>query len=48
MTRAVRAVGRSSERTSEVGMTIELDHAIVPSRDCKAAAEMVARIFDLP
>ena len=29
-------------------MTIELDHAIVPSRDRKAAAEMIARIFDVP
>jgi hypothetical protein len=29
-------------------MTIELDHAIVPSRDRKAAAEMIARIFKVP
>jgi len=29
-------------------MTIELDHMIVPSRDRRAAAELLARILDVP
>jgi hypothetical protein len=29
-------------------MTVELDHATFPSRDREAAAEMIARIFDVP
>lgn len=29
-------------------MTIELDHTIVPSRDRRAAAELLARILDVP
>ena len=29
-------------------MTIELDHAIVPSRDKRAAAELLAALLDVP
>jgi hypothetical protein len=29
-------------------MSIELDHAIVPSRDRRAAARLLARILDVP
>ena len=34
--------------TDDQSPRIELDHTIVPSRDRRAAAELIARILDVP